>query len=328
MFAPTTGTPSHRPSSPRVVPAWLAACALLACAAPVTAQDSGQAAQAAEANAPEAAPAEPAGPYTFTGHLDAVSRYVLRGATTTYGNGAPLGNAGGDAPESSRPALQWGVDLAHESGWSIGYWASMINYSYQQLGNSYSDRSITSFQTAKSIENDFYGAYSGKIVGDLGYTVGMTAYYYINGSHANALESRLGLSYGPFSLNAQTLLNDVVWGNKGDTYWTLVYTKTLPYGITFTGTVGAYTYKKEGKYLGTTDTLSGTSCGPHGAFVVNGCFAGNTPYSGAFRHLTLALAAPIPGTPLSAGLQWIIGGYNRFGVHQENRVLASVSYGF
>ncbi|MCP3018147.1 TorF family putative porin [Cupriavidus basilensis] len=326
MFAPTTGMLPRRPLRPlsrRAVPACFAACALIACATQAHAQDSGQPADAGATK-----PAEPASRYTFTGHLDAVSRYVLRGATTTYGNGAPLGNAGGDAPESSIPALQWGVDLAHESGWSIGYWASMINYSYQQLGNSYSDRSITSFQTAKSVENDFYGAYSGKIIGDLGYTAGLTGYYYINGSHANALETKLGLSYGPFSLNAQTLLNDVVWGNKGDTYWTLVYSTTLPYGITFTGTVGAYTYKKEGKYLGTTDTLTGTSCGPHSAFVVNGCFAGNTPSSGAFRHLTLALAAPIPGTPLSAGVQWIIGGYNRFGVHQENRVIASVSYGF
>lgn len=31
----------------------------------------------------------PAAPYTFTGHIDLVSRYYLRGATTTYGNALP-----------------------------------------------------------------------------------------------------------------------------------------------------------------------------------------------------------------------------------------------
>jgi len=285
----------------------------------------------AVAHAEEAAGADPqaaASPYTFTGHLDLVSRYVLRGATTTYGNGAPLGNAGADAPESSRPALQWGLDLAHESGWSIGYWASMINYSYRQLGRSYSDRGITDFQKDRSVENDFYGAYSGKLAGDLGYTAGMTAYYYLNGEHANALETKVGLSYGPFAINAQTLLNDVVWGNRGDTYWTLVFTQPLPYGATFSATAGAYTYHKEGKYLGSTDTLTGTACGPGAAFVVNGCFAGNEPAGKAFRHLTLALNAPIPATPVNVGVQWILGGKNRFGVSQKNQFLASLSVGF
>lgn len=284
---------------------------------------------AAQAGAQEAPPADkPSSPYTLTAHIDLVSRYVLRGATSTYGNSAPLGNAGADAPESSKGAVQWGVDWAHESGWSLGYWASTVNYSYRQLGRSYSDRSITAFQRGKSIENDFYGAYSGKIVGDLGYTVGLTGYYYVNGKNANALETKLGLSYGPVSFNAQTLLDDVVWGNKGDTYWTLVYTAPLPHDITFTATLGAYTYKKEGKYLGTTDAFNGTACGPGAAFVVNGCYAGNTPVGSAFRHLTLALSAPIPGTPLTASAQWIVGGDNRFGVRQKNQWLASVAYGF
>ncbi|CAG2136787.1 hypothetical protein LMG31506_01721 [Cupriavidus yeoncheonensis] len=316
------GIPDHRHPA-RSLCAGLALLASAHCAGIVHAQDAAPA-PAADTADPKAA----AAPYTFTGHLDLVSRYVLRGATTTYGNGAPLGNAGADAPESSRPALQWGLDLAHESGWSLGYWASMINYSYRQLGRSYSDRSITDFQSSRSVENDFYGAYSGKLAGELGYTVGMTAYYYINGEHANALETKAGLSYGPVSLNAQTLLNDVVWGNKGDTYWTLVYTQPLPYGMTFSATAGAYTYRKEGKYLGTTDTLTGTACGPGAAFVVNGCFAGNAPVGKAFRHLTLALNAPIPGTPASVGIQWILGGKNRFGVSQKNQFLASATIGF
>lgn len=276
------------------------------------------------------APADaPAAPYTFTGHIDLVSRYYLRGATTTYGNALPTqGNKVADAPESDRPAVQGGLDFVHESGFYAGYFASTINYSYKQLGRSYDDRSIVSgFQNDKSVENDFYAGYNGK-AGDLGYTAGLTGYYYINGRHANAFETKLGLAYGDFAVSAQTLLNDVVWGNKGDTYVTLNYTHALPYKITFLGSLGGYVYKKEGKFLGTTDTLTNTSCAAGTAFNISGCYAGNAPISSGFRHLILGFTQPILDTPLTWGLQAIIAGKTRFGIKQENKVVASISYGF
>jgi uncharacterized protein (TIGR02001 family) len=278
----------------------------------------------ASACAEDAAPASP-----FTGHIDLVSRYYLRGNTTTYGNFKPgPGNAGADAPESDKPALQWGADYVHPSGFYAGYFGSQINYSYKRLGQSYDDRSIVSgFQDKKSFENDIYGGYTGKF-GDFGYTVGLTGYAYINGKYADALETKLGLSYGDFALTAQTLLNDVVWGNKGDTYFALNYTHALPYKISFTGSLGYYLYKKEGKFLGTTDTLTGASCGAGNAFNINGCYAGNGPISSGFRHLILGFTQPIFDTGLTWGLQGIIGGKNRFDIKQDNRVVASLSYGF
>ncbi|MDB5775703.1 MAG: hypothetical protein JWP38_1836 [Herbaspirillum sp.] len=264
---------------------------------------------------------------TLTGHVDLVSRYILRGITSTYGPGAPLGNSGADAPESNKPALQWGADWLSPSGIYLGYFGSMINYSYQRLGESYTDRGITDFQSNKSIENDLYGGYNGKI-GDFGYIVGMTGYIYLNGKHANALETKLGVSYGDFALNAQTLLQDVVWGNKGDTYWTLNYTKPLPYSLTFTGSLGYYSYAKNGKYLGDTDTATGVACGPNQGFAVNACMDGHGPVGGAFRHLILGVTQPIFATGASWGLQGILGGKNRFGVSQKNQLVASLSYGF
>lgn len=264
----------------------------------------------------------------LTGHIDLVSDYILRGASTTYGPSAPgFGNAGADAPESDKPVLQWGADWVHPSGVYLGYFGSQVNYSYKRLGESYADRSILDFQSKKSIENDFYGGYSGKF-GDFGYTAGLTGYVYINGKNADAVETKLALSYGDFSVASQTLLNDVVWGNKGDTYWTLNYVKPLPYSITLTTSLGFYTYKKEGKYYGTTDTLTGASCDAGTSFSVNGCFAGKRPTSGGFRHLILGFTQPIGSTGLVWGLQGLLGGDNRFGVKQENKVLASLSYGF
>lgn len=282
---------------------------------------------AGAALAADAPPAEAKPAYTLTGHVDLVSRYFLRGATKTYGNGAPLGNVGADAPELDQPALQWGADYVHSNGFYAGYFGSQINYSYKQLGSSYADRAITQFQHSKSIENDFYAGYNGS-AGDLGYTLGATYYYYINGKAANALETKLGLSYGPVALSAQTLLSDTVWGNQGDTYWSAVFTQPLPYDITFTANLGYYTYKKEGKYLGSTDTLTGTTCAAGTAFVVNGCFAGKAPISGGFRHLILGVTQPIASTSLTWGLQAILAGKNRFGIEQGNRLVGTLSYGF
>jgi uncharacterized protein (TIGR02001 family) len=267
-------------------------------------------------------------PPPFTGHIDLVSKYILRGVSTTYGNAKPgLGNKGADAPESDHAVLQWGADYAAPSGWYAGYWGSQINYSYKQLGDSYNNRSITNFQKDKSIENDLYGGYAGKYR-DFTYTLGLTGYVYYNGSHANALETKIGAGYGPFGVNAQTLLNDVVWGNKGDTYWTATYTATLPYEINFTGSLGYYTYKKEGKFLGTRDTALGVNCGPGESFVVNGCFAGNRPSSGGFRHLILGATKAIGDTGVVVGLQALIAGENRFAVQQDNRLIGTLSYTF
>ncbi|MFT5643508.1 MAG: hypothetical protein ACI83P_001055 [Janthinobacterium sp.] len=268
---------------------------------------------------------EPAGP-TLTGHVDLVSHYILRGVTSTYGPGQPAGNAGADAPESDKPVLQWGADYVDPSGLYVGYFGSMINYSYEQLGKSYST-SIIDFQKNKSIENDLYGGYNGKF-GDVGYTVGATGYVYLNGSHSNGLETKLGISYGEFSAIAQTLLNDVVWGNKGDTYWTLNHVKALPYDITLTTSLGFYSYKKQGKYLGTTDTRTGAACPAGESFSVSGCLSGNAPSSGGFRHLIVGLTQPIGSTGATWGLQGILGGENRFGVKQGNKLVGSISYGF
>jgi uncharacterized protein (TIGR02001 family) len=280
-------------------------------AAPSLAQD----APAAEAKPP------------LTAHIDLASRYVLRGITTTYGNGAPLGNAGGDAPESDRPALQWGADYNHASGFYAGYWASQINYSYAQVGRSYADPTITDFQRGKSIENDLYAGCNGTL-GELGYSAGLTYYHYVRGEGSNAFETKLGLSWGPVALTAQTLLRDTVWGNSGDTYWSAVYTRALPWDLSFTANLGLSTYSKEGRYFGTTDTRSGTACGAGAAFVINGCYAGKAPVGSGFRHLILGLSQPIADTGLTWSLQGILAGKNRFGVSQGDRVVASLSWGF
>ena len=70
-----------------------------------------------------------------TGNLDVISKYVLRGITTTYGPtapvaGTPSGNAAGDAPENEKPSLQGGLNYTSDSGIYLGYAFATIGYSY------------------------------------------------------------------------------------------------------------------------------------------------------------------------------------------------------
>lgn len=269
----------------------------------------------------------------FSAHVDLVSRYVIRGITSTYGNTLPgLGNRYADAPESDRATLQWGADYVHPSGWYAGYWGSQVNFSYKVVGRSFDEYvrtgavTISDYQAGpNSIEHDFYGGYTGAF-GDLRYTLGMTGYVYTNGRYANAWESKLGLAYGNLSLNAQTLLANVVWGNRGDTYWTLNYSHALPYDISLSGSLGWYTYTREGRFVGTRDAFTGASCPAGQSFVVNACVAGGRPVSNAFRHLILGLSQPFGSSGASWGLQAIIGGDNRWGVAQRDRLVAYVNY--
>ncbi|KAB2969958.1 TorF family putative porin [Zoogloea sp.] len=292
-----------------------AVCLVLTCLAPLPAQAADEG-------------------YTLGGHLDLSSRYYVRGITTTYGNVKPgLGNKGADAPESDMLTPQWGLDFTHPSGFYLGYWASTVNFSYKQVGRSYDQYarsgvvSVSDYQQDKSVENDIYGGYTGKL-GDWAYTLGLIGYLYINGGHSNGTESRVGLAWQSFSANAQTLLNDTVWGNRGDTYWTLNYSRPLPADLSLSVSLGGYSYTRDGRYLGTRDAATGGGCPAGAAFVVNGCYAGKTPVDRAFRHLILGLSRPIGQTGFNWTVQGIVGGDNRFGVNQASRLVGLLSYGF
>lgn len=230
----------------------------------------------------------------LTAHVDVVSKYILRGITQTY-------NSTYDAsgPESDGPAVQGGVDYVADNGFYVGYWFSTLGYSYSSCCSP--DKPADKGQN--STEHDFYAGYNGKF-GSVGYTVGGTIYYYDPGYESLGYETKLGLTFGSLSLTAQTLLNDVTYGNAGDTYWLASYSTALPKDFTFTGQLGIYTYEKEG------DFISGTT------------------ESAAFRHLTLGVTHPVGTTGATWGLQYIIGGDNRFGVSQANQLVGSLAVAF
>ena len=98
-----------------------------------------------------AAEAAPAGPHTFTGNVGVVSDYLFRGISQTHG----------------KPAIQGGVDYAHESGLYAGIWGSSISW--------VSDAQNRSVPT----EIDIYGGYKNTFGGGYwNYDVGVITYNY------------------------------------------------------------------------------------------------------------------------------------------------------
>lgn len=238
-----------------------------------------------------------------TGNLDVISKYVLRGITTTYGQtapvaGVPSGNAAADAPENEKPSLQGGLNYSSESGLYLGY-------AFATIGYSYGDFSIGN--RGGSMEHATYGGYAGKM-GDIGYKVGLLHLNYEPQANAVGSEGLFGLSYKEFAMSVQPFLNDTVYANKGDTYITATYATTLPMNVGFKANFGYYNYAKSGEFI----NKDGSSALAKDA---------------AFRHLILGVSYPFAKN-VSGGLSYIIGGENRWGVKQDNMLVGNASYTF
>lgn len=212
----------------------------------------------------------------LTGNIGVFSQYVLRGIT--------------NAPENDGAAIQGGIDWAHDSGFYLGYWGSNLGYS---------DSDGTGF------ENDFYGGWGGSM-DNFSWDLGLIYYYYLNIDDANAPELYGSVGFGPVSLGAKYLMDDIVWGNQGDIYWTLSGDMDIGAGFNLGGVLGYYTYEKDGEYI------------PEVA----------EAESSAFRHFDVTLSHPIGNTGADANFTYIFGGDDRFGGEQDDAMVFSVTYGF
>jgi uncharacterized protein (TIGR02001 family) len=98
----------------------------------------------------QTAPAAPAAaPSPVTGNMTIASDYRFRGISQTYRG----------------PAIQGGIDYAHDSGFYIGNWNSNVSSAVYSGG--------------AGIEMDFYGGWK-KAFGDFGLDLGFLYYYYPN----------------------------------------------------------------------------------------------------------------------------------------------------
>ena len=93
-------------------------------------------------------------PYSFTGNVTFASEYIYRGIGQT----------------NRKPAIQGGLDFAHESGIYLGTWGSNISW-LSDIANA----GVTPISS--SMEWDFYGGYKFN-AGPIGLDFGVLQYYY------------------------------------------------------------------------------------------------------------------------------------------------------
>jgi uncharacterized protein (TIGR02001 family) len=216
----------------------------------------------------------------LSANIGVVSKYMFRGVE-----------------ESGGPAVQGGIDYAHESGFYAGWWASSLGYT---------DTS-DSISNSTGVENDFYVGYETE-VGD--FTIGgaVYQYYYIDVDDADATEIEVYGGWGPLSLSVTYNATDVVWSNSGDIYVALGYEAALPYGFDFGATLGYYNYD---------DDDAGNSKADLG-----------TTESGNMQHLDLTLSRAIADTPATMSVTYMIGGKDRSGEDIDDTLILGLTYEF
>ncbi len=211
-------------------------------------------AQTAVAAADAVPAAAEASPSPLTGNLGIFSSYRFRGIDQTFG----------------KPALQGGIDYAHESGFYVGNWNSNVS-----SGAGFPDGNL---------EMDFYGGYK-HAFGDFGLDVGAIYYYYpgsyarvlattnANGGAVNNKEIYIGGSWKFVSLKYNYAIDDYFSlrgtgtndgkSTKGSGYLDLSANYDLGDGWGINGHVGTLNLKnvKDGDYtdwkLGVTKDISG-----------------------------------------------------------------------
>lgn len=222
----------------------------------------------------------------LTGNINVVSKYVLRGITNGTGYGT----------ENNGSAVQGGFDYSHASGLYAGYWGSNLSYVATQNGNIFT-----------GFESDLYAGYKGK-AGPMSFGAGVIYYAYTAVENSDAPEITLTAGMGNLSLLVNYLTKDVIWGNKGDTYFNLGYSQPLPSDFTLAANAMYYMYKKDGRFI--TDTSPSTA------------------EKSAFRGLSVGLSHPLGKTGGTMGLTIVGGGSDRFGAYQKYMPVLSLGMTF
>lgn len=193
------------------------------------------------------------------------------------------------AAENDGAAVQGGLDVEIDGGFYAGWWASNLSYGTPGLDT--------------TVENNLYFGTSGES-GDFSYDVGALYYWYMDDSDASGIEPYLSIGFAGVDFGMHYMAQDVTWSNQGDMFFTLGTGFELGQGFGL-GVVASYaTYENSGKFIPTTEKSS------------------------AFRSLDLTLSKAIAELPAEMFATYIIGGKDREGVNQKDKIVLGFSYSF
>ena len=208
------------------------------------------------------------GPWSFSANIGAVSNYMWRGVTQT-----------GD-----QPAVQGGLDVAHESGFYAGTWLSNVDfdegssedvtgtvaydpdsqtYAMDDDGNLIVTGTTSGADPASAnYELDVYMGFGGNITDDLSYDLNTIYYAYPDGRDSDFWEIGGSATYKWFTLGlAYTVYgeNDGGLFDQGDLYYFGGAEFALPYDFGFSVRGGYYQFRNDEVVVGTvTDTAGMT----------------------------------------------------------------------
>jgi uncharacterized protein (TIGR02001 family) len=169
----------------------------------------------AAASFAQSAPAS-ASAFTTTGNLSYTSDYVFRGITQNGG----------------KTALQGGFDVAHNSGFTAGVWASNVNW------------------TNTTLEVDLYANYGFSLSKDFSASVGYLAYVYEGNSSLNTGEINAAVSAYGFTAKISHAVTD---------YFGIAGSGTQYYELNYAYEVAAIKGLSLGLHYGITDGKSAAS---------------------------------------------------------------------
>jgi uncharacterized protein (TIGR02001 family) len=204
---------------------------------------------AASSSAFQLAAAE--GPHSVSANIGAVSNYIWRGQSQT----------------DNGPAIQGGLDYAHESGFSAGTWISNVDFG---------DGDETNY------EWDLYAGFGGDINDDLSYAFKLTYYAYPDGRDLDFSEIGASTTYKWLTLgidytfygqadDAKGVPNGEANYIEGDLYYHASLDFELPYelGLSLRGGYYDFRYNDGGNDYGHWGVSISREAGDFGTFSLN-----------------------------------------------------------
>lgn len=224
----------------------------------------------------------------LSGSFAVVNKYIYRGGV-----------------ENDDVALQAGLEYAHKSGVTVGYWGSTLDY----------DPSDDSEDKDHGFEHDFYVAYAKELNQDWSYTIQGTAYYYQDGGsvygengdkrNTTAFDILGELAYKDLTLGAAVMLADASFANAGDVYLSAAYSYALPQNFMLNTSVGAsiYNSSRDDSVIETANHI-------------------------AFNEARIGVSKEIANTGATASLDYMIGGKDRLDTDFDDQVLFGLTFSF